>query len=128
MRIRLQIDVRNLGGPGRDSPPVGVVLLDLSMQARRIDAQDPHTQPLVLGDVSLRPVGRDRGVSSFEELALAVSVERIDEPYLADRDPVRRGSRSPCAIENRKRVAALGGLLDSLGNPDGPERCQRVGP
>ena len=95
MGIRLQIDLWDLGGPGRDPPPVGVVLIDLSLQARRIDAQDPHAQPLVLGDVSFQPVGRDRGVSSFEELAVVVSIERIDEAHLADRDPVRRGPRSP---------------------------------
>src|SRR5208337_3812373 len=93
----------------------------LGLEMERIDAQDPHAQPLVLGDVSLQPGGRDRGVSLFQEFAVIVSEERIDEAHLADRDPVRRGPRSPCAIENRKRVAAPGGLLDPLRNLDGTE-------
>ena len=59
VRELLQVDLRDLGRVGGDPPPVGVRLVDLALEARRIDAEDADAEPLVLGDVLRQPVERD---------------------------------------------------------------------
>ena len=60
VRILLHIDLGDLGGVGRDPPPVGMVLVDLALEAGRINAEDADAQLLVLGDVALEPAERAR--------------------------------------------------------------------
>ena len=56
VRVLLQVDLRDLGRVRGDAPPVGMLLVDLALQARRIDAEDADAEPLVFGDVLLEPV------------------------------------------------------------------------
>ena len=124
VRILLHVGLRDLRGVGRDPPPVGMVLVDLALKARRIDAQDADAEPLVFGDVLLEPAERHVRAAPLQELAVVIGVERIDEAHLADRHPVggRRGPR--LGVHPRERVAAADGLLHPGRDLDLAERSR----
>ncbi len=87
--VFLQVDLGDLGGIRADAPPVRMSLVDLALEAGRIDAQDADAQFAVLGDVLLEPAERDMRAAPLEELAVVVGIERVDEAQLADGHPVR---------------------------------------
>ena len=107
---------------GGDAPPFGMRLVDLALEARRVDAEDADAELLVLGDVLLQPAGRDVRAALLEELAVVIGVERIDEAHLADRDAVLRGLGARLAVHDRERVAAADGVLHPGGDLDLAER------
>ena len=124
VRELLHVDLGNLRRVGGDPPPVGMRLVDLALEARRIDAQDADAELLVLGDVLRQPIERDVRAAPLEQLAVVVGVERIDEAHLADRDAVLRGACAGRAIHDREGVAAADRVLHPRGDLDLAERLR----
>lgn len=84
-----QVDLGDVGGVGRNPPPLRVSFPDLRLQARGVNSQDPHPQFLVLGDVLRESFRRHMRTSSLQKPAVVVRIEGVDEPHLADRHPMR---------------------------------------
>ena len=122
VRVFLHVDLRNLGGIGRDSAPVGMVLVDLALKARRIDAQDANAELLVLSDVFLNPAERHVRAALLEQLAVVIGIEWVDEAHLTDGHAMRGRRGAAFGVHGRERIAAAGRLLYPLRDPDLTER------
>ena len=106
----LHVDGGDLKSVGGDPPPVGMGLIHLPLERGRIDREDPHPEPLVLGDLLLDLPQCHMGAALVEELAVVIRIERIDKVHLADRHAVPHRLLALLPVHPRERVADAGRL------------------
>ena len=122
VRELLHVGGRNLRGVGRDSPPLRMRFVDLTLKRRRVDAEDADAEFLVLGNVLFELAEGHVRAAPLEQLAVVVGVEGIDEAHLGERDAVFCGSFARGRIHDGERVPAADGVLNPAGNSDAVER------
>jgi stage V sporulation protein SpoVS len=122
-----EIDLRDLRRVRRNPPPLGMVGVRFPLQARRIDAEDANSQSLVLGDFFVDLGQRDVRTAAFQQLAVVVGVERIDEAEFADRDTQLDGLLASLGRVSREGVSHACRRLEPGGNLYRPKRLRLIG-
>ena len=85
MRFHFQVHLGDFSISRCHATPIRMGFIHLRLQAGRVHTQNVHPQPAVFRDILRNPVRGHMRTSLFQQLAVVVGVEGIDESHLAQR-------------------------------------------